>query len=304
MTFRYLILFTFLINQVVAEIKPLNDKDTLPVLSSKTLSIQKAVYSLHHKGKQIALASAFTKDGYLITSLKNFEEGTLIKDEIGGLYPVDLIGTDPKSHITVIRSPFKLSPPSYGKLAINTGTLLTSVNSKEAFSFGIVSLAPYEAIQSNFYQTLRFPLDARPKILFVKAGSPEEEAGLKIGDIIHSINDTLMYNGRETLEKMRSLRINEKVLLDVIRGGKIFKTTYKPQRSKQYHSLPKRMVFQHDIPLKEGQYGGPICLINGKFAGITLDHATPSGSYAIKPNDCAQIARSIIKNRNQNSVNK
>ncbi len=304
MTFRYFILFTLLANQALSEPRSLNDKDFLPVLSTKTGNMQKAVYSLHYKGKQMAFACAFTESGYLITSLKKFEEGTLIKDERGGLYPVDFIGTDRKSHITVIRSPFKLSPPTYGKLAINTGTLLTSVNSKEAFSMGIVSLAPYEAIQSNFYQTLRFPLDARPKILFVQSGSPEEEAGLKVGDIIHSINNTLMYNGRETLEKMRSLRINEKVFLDVIRGGKIFKTAYKPQKSQQYNALPKRMVFQHDIPLIDGQYGGPICLINGKFAGISLDYATPSGSYAIKPSDCARIARSIITNWNRNSVNK
>ncbi|WDE95625.1 PDZ domain-containing protein [Lentisphaera profundi] len=178
------------------------------------------------------------------------------------------------------------------------------MDNKNAFALGIVSLAPYETIQSNFYHSIRFPLQARPKILFVEANSPEEKAGLKVGDIINSINGDLMFSGTDTLNKLLSLKINEQIKMDIIRGGKIFKTTYTPDRAKQYNTLPKRMVFQHDIPLLANQYGGPVCFINGTFAGISLDYATPSGNYAIKPKDCATIAKSLIKKWTQDRASK
>ena len=128
MNYRFFITIACIIQSLYAEPSSINDEDFLPILSSRTTSIQKAVYSLHLKGEQIGLACAFTEKGDLITSLQQFKEGTLIKDERGGLYPVDLIGSDRKSHITVIRAPFKLSPPNYGNLSINTGKILTSVN--------------------------------------------------------------------------------------------------------------------------------------------------------------------------------
>ena len=299
-----LLLVIFAAKCLAVDTPPMVDENFLPILSKKTLSTQKSVYSLHLKDKQIALACALNEAGFLITSLDKFEPGILIKDSKGSLFPVEFIGTDRKSHLTVLRAPFKLSPLTYGSAKVNTGKFLTAVNSSSAISLGIVSLAPYEAIQSNFYHSLRFPLDARPKILYVEPNSPEEEAGLKTGDIINSINGDLMFSGRDTLEKLRSLRINEKIQVDIIRKGKIFKTAYKPQKAKEYNTLPKRMVFQHDIPLAHNQHGGPICLINGKFVGISLAYATPSGSYSIKANECAKIARTLIRIRNKNSANK
>ena len=304
MTMRLLLFLILATNCFAVDTPPLVDENFLPILSKKTLSTQKSVYSLHLKDEQIALACAFTEGGFLLTSLDKFEEGILIKDSKGGLFPVEFIGTDRKSHLTVLRAPFKLTPLTYGSSKINTGKFLVAVNPTGALSMGIVSLAPYEAIQSNFYHSLRFPLDARPKILYVEPNSPEEEAGLKVGDIINSINGDIMFSGRDTLEKLRSLRVNEKIQVDIIRKGEIFKTAYKPQKAKEYNTLPKRMVFQHDIPLTHNQHGGPICLINGKFVGISLAYATPSGSYSIKANECAKIALSLIRNRNKNSANK
>ncbi|WDE95624.1 hypothetical protein PQO03_07805 [Lentisphaera profundi] len=108
---RVLFFLSLLASSYAADSTPLNNEDFLSVLNKKTLQIKKSTYSLYHKGQQIALACAFSEKGYLITSLKEFKENIMIQDERGGLYPIDLIGRDSKSHISVIQAPFKLSPP-------------------------------------------------------------------------------------------------------------------------------------------------------------------------------------------------
>ena len=77
------------------------------------------------------------------------------------------------------------------------------------------------------------------------------------------------------------------------------KVSYTPEREKFYDRLPKRLVFQHDIKLNKNQYGGPICYSNGKFIGISLNHASPSGTYAIKAGEAAKAARNIIRKGQQ-----
>ncbi len=67
-----------------------------------------------------------------------------------------------------------------------TGTFIFAPNDKKIMELGIISLAPYIPTLNYFFHTMRFPLQSRPKIIYLDPDSAEAKAGAKIGDIINA----------------------------------------------------------------------------------------------------------------------
>jgi len=212
-----ILFFIFGLSLSVLAIDELREKEALAHINSKSSQIKNSVFRLMHNGQQIALACAFNKNGYIITSLKDVPENIMIQSHDGGLFPTEFIGTDRKTHITVLKTSLQTQALNYTDSALNTGKILSALNPNGTFALGIVSLAPYQATQSLFHHAVRFPLDARPKILHIEKNSPESKAGLETGDIINSINGQLLFSGRDALSSLNSLKVNEKIEMSVIR---------------------------------------------------------------------------------------
>ena len=172
--------FLFVVILNTYGVEKLNDDSAKSFINSNSTRIKNFVYRLIHNDKQIALACAFDNNGHLITSLEELPKNTFVQNHDGSIFPVNLVGSDRKTQITVLKSPLALKSLNFSDTAVNTGKILGAINPEGCFAMGIVSLAPYKTTQSIFHHSIRFPLDARPKVLHVEENSPEKKSWDKV----------------------------------------------------------------------------------------------------------------------------
>lgn len=130
----------------------------------------------------------------------------------------------------------------------------------------------------------------------VLPGSPAEQGGLQVGDIITSINGTPIKNAGDVVNAVGFLRVDSKANIDVIRHGKqaTVTVTLSDPKSRQ-ELIQKRNPFLFGVAMKNFSLLSPV---HGNVNGIliaSVDEGSNAWNADLRPGD-------VITSANQHKV--
>jgi len=196
-----------------------------------------AVFSVKQKGKQVAFATAVDGRGYLLSKASEIDatEKIVLLGRGGNSFEAQVVATDSRTDLVLLKAPqvlvsvvkFEGTGPAGEFPAI--GTLLGTLDEKgSVLAHGFVALPPYDS-DAN---AKLLPDDAvlgvgvedvkegGIRLTTVTAGAPGEKGGLKVGDIIRSIDGREMTTRDAFMALMREKKPGDIISVDLMRDGK------------------------------------------------------------------------------------
>ena len=206
------------------------------------------------------------------------------------------------------------------------GLIVISVSSEDSSpTLGVVSVAPQRfniqqptledgidlgLIVSPFVVTRRSdtsPLVKGLEVQRVYPRSVSERTGLYVGDLLQSVNNVSLSSQFELKKFAKSLRVGQKMTVEVIRDGKTktLSTRIESFAPKMLHDRwgggpfsDRRFGFDkviaHDSIIEPEQCGGPLVDLHGKVIGINIARSMRVASFAIPLQEVERFAR-IVK---------
>jgi len=211
-------------------------------------------------------------------------------------------------------------------LPAKVGHLVVSVNSEDSSpTLGVISVTPQRfniqqptledgidlgLIVSPFVVTKRSDASLISKGLEVERVYPRsvsERTGLYVGDLVQSVNGVSLSSQFELKRLAKSLRVGQKITVEVIRDGKAKTLTTRIESfaPKMLHDRwgggpfsDRRFGFDkviaHDSIIEPEQCGGPLVDLKGNVIGINIARSMRVASFAIPLEEVERFAR-IVK---------
>lgn len=193
------------------------------------------VYPLRQKGKQVAFATVVRKDGLLLTKASqiDFAEKFELVDGAAGV-EATLVSRNDRYDLALVKAArtfsrevaFQPRPQEVPPI----GTLLASVDAKgKSFAHGFVALPEYNTDKLVGEPDPNGPfmgLGAKDaagggaEVTSVTPGQPADKGGLKVGDVVKSVNGQEVPDWASMLGIVQGRRADETITLQVVRDGK------------------------------------------------------------------------------------
>jgi serine protease Do len=280
-------------------------------------------------GKQVALGTVITADGYIITKSsevifgeisckvgeETYEAKVLRSDNI---YDVALIKVEAEE-LTAVQWNTDIAPAQ-------RGTWLLSPNyNGEAAAIGILSHEPRTirrksaTVISNTNKVfLGVVLDHQeniPNVLQVVEGGAAKEAGILKGDRILAINGAEMKTSTQVVEELGKFKVDDTIKLKVLRSEKevVLESKLKPRNVKSNNlrkdaleklslkggTISKRnsafpLAITHDSIIQANQCGGLLVNLKGEIIGMNIARANRTATYAIPISVVEEIIEGLI----------
>jgi serine protease Do len=167
-------------------------------------------------------------------------------------------------------------------------------------SVGIVSVLPRAVRQERAVLGIGFDwVNNSNEVQTVIPGSGADRAGMRIGDIVDSINGINLPRRESLLEAIRLHKAGDELVIGIRRGEKartvsaqlmdLNSTLLDPTEMEVNGRISARSsgfnsVFQHDTVLMPNQCGGPLVNLQGKVVGINIARSGRVCSYALPTN--------------------
>lgn len=300
-----------------------NQPLTLQAFRESVGDLYKSTVRIRDKGGQIALGAIVSTDGWIVTKAsempdhivdvrlhdgsraegiiknrRNDLDLALIKIDRTNLQPVQW---SPAASVSVgswvVSTDFRNQPAAIGVLSVVNRSV-----PKEKPVLGV----KLEEVSDNTRGAL---------VGNVVEGSGADRAGVKMGDIILSINGMLLKSKDEVIKKLESMTAGQRVEVTLLRDEK--KETTIAQMMDLSHALqdPTEMevngeisaratgfhrVFQHDSVIYPYQCGGPILDVYGNVIGLNIARAGRVASYAIPATVVAPAVEAMLAEVNTN----
>lgn len=259
------------------------------------------------RGKQVALATVVGADGLLVTKAseiigKDFE----VALEDGHRVPGRRVRVFEEFDLATIRvdvaelTPVEWDAGDHWKLG---AFVAVASDQKQPEAIGVVSVLPrgLDASQQGFLGVVPETADGGVRLMLVQQGSPAAAAGLRVGDLVLSLNGanhkspgafakaiSLFAPGDEVSLKVR--RDGEELEVKVELGDRASLAPMPGQLGGMMNRLGGplsrrrtgfRQAVQHDSPLDPEDCGGPLVDLDGKVIGINIARAGRIMSYAV-----------------------
>ena len=155
---------------------------------------------------------------------------------------------------------------------------------------GSVSRGYLGVISQSIFPTLNKPLDIKTNegaiVTYVTHPSPAEEAGLKVGDVIVSINGKPVYNPAHLRNMLSLMPIGKSLNMEILRNGKKLKIiTYVVEHEKQEKNSLKESPFIYGLSFKNFEQHIPLL---GHVFGVLItgvQENTPGEKAHLEPGD-------------------
>ena len=256
---------------------------------------------------QIALGTIVREDGMILTKLSEVEKAdklyvirgaqrsfdtkiiqqdttndlALLKIQATGLPVVNWSNSQP------LGGAFLVSPNQMGEV-VSVGTFSVVTRSTVGENRGFLGVAP-AAVENG----VKIQLD-------VESNTAAYAAGLRMGDVIMSINGTAITQVDQLVYEISSRQAGDEIQIVYSRNDRQRSTTAKlsginltSERAARFKMMSRLgaipsdrksefpVVFQHDSPLFPEQCGGPICDLSGNVLGINIARESRASSFAI-----------------------
>lgn len=274
-------------------------------------AVRDSIVKFELDGKAVALGAVINSNGMVITKASEIKSGKLTcKLADGRELAADVAGVDDDNDVALVKIKatglkpidWTFTDPGVGQWAVTPGIEI----SPEAV--GVVSVPPRKIFPKRAYIGVVLDFNSpSAKIAGVMSGLGAEKAGLKPGDIIMAVNETVVKKSEELSETLRNLREGQMVKLRIQREEKEFETSIKmkvpqPDRRDRQERMNRMggeisqraegfaQAIQHDSVLQPWQCGGPLVNLEGKAIGLNIARAGRVATYALP----AELVKQLI----------
>lgn len=270
-----------------------------------------ATIRVRENSRQVAMGAIVDRDGYAITKASEIK-GDQVECQ---LYD----GTRVAAKVVTRRSDVDLALLQLKKTslpvldwtesnALNVGKWLATTDIKSLpMAIGVVSVAPRTIKNEKAVLGVSFEWGERGNtVTMVLPGSGADRAGVRVGDVVQSINGKTLNSRQDMLDRIGSLKAGNRIDLGILRKEDSMKlgaelmdlnnTLLDPTEMEVNGEISARSTgfqsaLQHDTVLARHQCGGPLVDLSGKAVGINIARAGRVSSYAIP----ASIVQSTVQ---------
>ena len=272
--------------------------------------------------KEMNYGVVVSPDGYILTKASEVEalENLSVTVDRANYKEVEIVATDPQWDVALLKVnaeglvPVEYAPTSeipQGSWVVANGA--TSRTARRALA-GIVS-AKIREIPAAGGPALGVVLSSKTKAIQIDTvtdGSGAQEAGLRKGDVIVSIEGKKVSKIEDIAEALKDRKAGTKVEVVCRRGGKEFAAEVRLAAkgemfadtmnrndmmsgdfSRRRSGFPR--VLQHDILGSSRVTGGPLLDLEGRCVGMNIARANRAESFAIPVEDLKEIAERLMK---------
>lgn len=266
--------------------------------------------------------TVISSDGLLLS--KNSQVGDdaiFVKLRTGKRIPVEVVSRDEETDLVLLQCN-ELSGGKYVALGdteegeadeLPLGRMLLSPTSRGP---GCVSVIGSKVFGSAVGRTnvpksflgVGWNETAKPvKLTRIVPNSPADKAGLKVGDVILKVNDTIVKTSADVRKVLRPLEPGAFIILSLTRNGseigKRIKVGKRPNVQVKRHAADFlvggkserrtgfKSVFTHDATLQQKECGTPVFDVHGEFVGLNIARHSRAMCYAVP----ASVVREFVE---------
>jgi serine protease Do len=283
---------------------------SMRVLAPVTRKAARSTVAIEANGRRVAFGTAVSEDGWILTKDTETRKGRLAARVNEKALPMTLVKRFPKRDLALFSVAASLVPVDWSSSGKETpvGSLLTATAPDgEPLGIGLVSVRP-RAMEGVGFLGIEAG-EARDGILVVRTTDtgPAEEAGLRNGDVILSVDGKAFHSPLDFGDHIRSRKAGAEVEVAYRRGEEDGQLRLKlgernPGRdsgrmrrmnemsgplSQRQTGFPEAL--QHDIPINPVDCGGPLLDLRGRCVGINVSRAGRVKTIAIPAADVLEI---------------
>ena len=269
--------------------------------------------------KQVALATVVRADGLLLTKASEIDDNEFQielspKKRLKGKveqrfseYDLALIKVDADG----------LKPAQWHIEDEQLGAFIASVGTQaNPVAIGVISVKPRDLkmARRGFLGVNLTSAEGGIRLLRILPNSPADKAGLKVGDLVVSLNGKKISMAEAFVKAVGGLEPDDEIELEVRRDDKELETVkveladranlaeMSGSRQGQMNNMSTRMndhrsgyalALQHDCPILPEHCGGPLVDLDGRIIGINIARAGRIKSYAIPASAVQKVVASL-----------
>ena len=278
---------------------------TLEAFAAVSRSARDSVVSFQVDGKKAALGAIIEPNGLIVTKASEIDRGKLTCTLADGkTLDASVLAVDEDNDLALVQIEAEdLKPIEWASEESNIGRwAVTPGVGPLPEAVGIVSSLERRILPEKAVIGVLPDFSApAAQVRRVMPGLGAEKAGMKPGDIIIAVNDTLVGDGEALVATLREFREGQTVTLRIRRDGDELELAVpmavpQEERSGGFDrqermnrmggELSRRsegfqLAMQHDTALQPWQCGGPLVNLDGKAIGLNIARAGRIASYAL-----------------------
>ena len=281
-----------------------NGKTTLAAVAELNSVVKAVTVSVLDGEEVVALGTKLSADGWIVTKASELGWQTAVRFENGDeIVPTRVVVND-ENDIALMKLDRSLKNVPNGRVprTFARGTLLVSpASTSQRLKIGIVSADRREVERVGGALGVLLGRDGVSvggvQVQKVYEDTAAEGAGIKQGDVINSVNGTVVLLREQVIKEVAANNPGENVeialrrgemplVLDVVLG---FRSTYFGQLDRNQQLSGKTStrltgfeeILQHDIPIDVEAMGGPLMDLSGNIVGVNIACADRVSTYAL-----------------------
>lgn len=276
--------------------------------------------------KPVALGTIVSSDGYILTKASEVSGPAKVRLSDSRELDAQPVGKDDAFDLLLLKVPAKgLKPVQWGsgdKVSVGSFVIAPRPDGDIA-SIGVVSVAArdvpargpgsYPNPNVGYLGVSLQDSEDGPTISSVMQGSPAEKAGLRVGDVIHSLAGQRVRNSERLLEVLRDYPPGAQVRIVVLRDQEFlekrvtlgqrprdfsraeFQNRLGGELSQKRSGFPR--ILQHDATIQPQDCGGPLVDLDGQVIGVNIARAGRTESYAIPAEAVQKILPELMRGK-------
>jgi serine protease Do len=259
-------------------------------------------------GKELCLGTVVDADGFILTKVSELKGKLVVRTHDGKELEAKVVGAHQPTDLALLKvdaKGLKAVEWADSKVAPLGSWVASPGLGQDPVAIGVVSVlsrklpasrpSPARSADGGYLGVSLDPDEAGAKVAEVLAGTPAQKAGVKINDLILSVDKKEVNSSDALIQLLQKYKPGDTVTLKVKRDDQEmelkatlakrpanradFQNRLGSELSERRTGFP--IILQHDSVLRARDCGGPLVDLEGRVIGINVSRAGRTESYAI-----------------------